>query len=652
MKTIKQLYQALLQSVRYRPILLIIAKFMIFALGVRLTLMVFSFNEVDKTLPAIFAVFGLGLLADLMACLSLTSLLWLGYAMVPSSWFSKRQFHLFTMALIFLLGSLIVFGGICELLYWFKFGSRFDFAAVAYLIYPTEVFGNLKASYPTKLLTAIIFFISGSFCYLIYKYDLLSYSADRVGHESRKPFLFFLLPIVFSCFYLVHTFQLNSLPNKYNRELAQNGTISFLMAFRGGTIDFLNDYKTIEQHKAKKVINQELKKQDNISLIEGATPLSRMVSATGEEKRWNVVHIVMEGLSLDYTSDKRNNSLTPFFDDLKGKSLYFSNYYAVGERTVRGLEGLTLTTLPTLGQSLLKRDNLKRLPAITDTFGKRGYQRQFIYPGHAQFDNMDQFYKRMGFEVIDIASEQAKEKKFINIWGASDEDLFHWAINKATKTHNQNQPFYQLIMTLSNHQPYLYPKYPEEEGYTLEELSTNIGAVKYADYALKQFFREAEQQPWFKNTIFVINADHCASNPDGWSMPVEKFQIPLIVYAPTLIKPQRNDTLSCQVDTIPTVYGLMNWSYQNNGAGQDILKFKKGEGRAFFGNYQTLSYLYKDKMVSLLPGKENHTFIYNRDGSIRPTQTDKTLEKIAISWYQTACNIIKSYEIPEKPLFD
>ena len=621
---------------------------MTFSFGIRLTLLVFSFNEVDQSIPAIFAIFAVGLLSDLMACLALSALMWLGYALVPSSWFSKRQFHLFTMVLLFILGSMIAFGGICELLYWFKFGSRFDFAAVAYLLYPTEVFGNLKASYPTGLLTIIIFVISSSFCYLIYRFDLLQFSEERDQHESRRPFLFILLPIIFSCFYLFQTFQINSLPNKYNRELAQNGTISFLMAFRSGIINFKEYYNTIPENQAQVVVQKLLQKQKNAKLVEKSTNrIDRKIIGGNPEKRWNIIHITLESMSLEYTAAKRKNSLTPFIDSIANESLYFNNYYAVGERTVRGLEGLTLGTMPTLGQSILKRKDIMQMPALTDVLKKRGYILQFLYPGYAQFDNMYQFYKTLSFEVTDLSSDLAKTRKFTNIWGASDGDLYHWTIEKANQAYQTKKPFYQLVMSLSNHQPFLYPKYPKNEGYIETELHTNIGAIKYSDYALKQFFIEARKQPWFKNTIFVINADHCASTPEGWSKPVEKYQIPLLIYAPGLIKPKQINTLSCQIDTLPTVYGLMNLSYLNRTFGQDILRIKENEGRAVFSNYQTLSYLYKNKMVSLLPGGENQFFTYTADGAVTPTERDSILENEAISLYQIGAKILQDHQIPE-----
>jgi len=648
MKSLIKIYESFAQSVRYRPILLIIAKFMTFSFGIRLILLVFSFNEVDQSIPAILSTFMIGLLSDLMACLALSAFLWVGYALVPSSWFSKRQFHLFSMVLLFTLGSMIAFGATCELLYWFKFGSRFDFASVAYLLYPTEVFGNLKASYPTGLLTVIIFIISSSFCYLIYRFDLLQFSKEKKKHESRKPFLFILFPIIFSFFYLFETFQINSLPNKYNRELAQNGTISFLMAFRSGIVNFKEYYNTISEKKARKEAQALLKKQSNVTMIENSkNGIDRLVKGSGPEKRWNIIHITLESMSLEYTAAKREKSLTPFIDSLAKESLYFTNYYAVGERTVRGLEGLTLGTMPTLGPSILKRKDMTQMPALTDVLKKRGYTLQFLYPGHAQFDNMYQFYENLGFEVTDLSSDLAKTRKFTNIWGASDEDLYHWTIEKANQAYQSKKPFYQLLMTISNHQPFFYPEYPESEGYVATELHTNIGAIKYSDYALKQFFIEARKQPWFNNTIFVINADHCASTPEGWSKPVEKYQIPLLIYAPSLIKAKQINTLSCQIDTLPTVYGLMNLSYINRTFGQDILHMKEGEGRAVFSNYQTLSYLYKNKMVSLLPGGENQFYTYTADGAITPTKRDPLLENRAISLYQIGAKILESHQLPE-----
>ncbi|MGC4074575.1 MAG: sulfatase-like hydrolase/transferase [Nibricoccus sp.] len=114
-------------------------------------------------------------------------------------------------------------------------------------------------------------------------------------------------------------------------------------------------------------------------------------------------------------------------------------------------------------------------------------------------------------------------------------------------------------MTTSNHRPFTYPDGRID---LPSKISGRAGAVKYTDYAIGKFLREAENKPWFKNTVFVIVADHCASVAGKAELAVKNYHIPLVIYAPGgQIAPGRVEDLTSQVDYAPTLLGLLNWSY-------------------------------------------------------------------------------------------
>ncbi len=115
--------------------------------------------------------------------------------------------------------------------------------------------------------------------------------------------------------------------------------------------------------------------------------------------------------------------------------------------------------------------------------------------------------------------------------------------------------------------------------------------MKYTDYAIGKFIRDAQQEPWFKDTVFVIVADHCAYAAGKISLPVKKYVIPLLIYAPDHFPPQKIDKLASQIDIAPTVLGLLNFNYTTNFFGKDIFKMQPEQERAFIGTYQKLGYM-------------------------------------------------------------
>ena len=147
--------------------------------------------------------------------------------------------------------------------------------------------------------------------------------------------------------------------------------------------------------------------------------------------------------------------------------------------------------------------------------------------------------------------------------------------------------------------------------------------------------KQARQQPWFDNTLFVFVADHCAGSARKMALPIKNYQIPLLVYAPKLVRPQRVDTLCSQIDIAPTVLGLLNFSYDTKFLGKDILRLPASEGRAFISTYEKLGYLKDSAMVILSPKKEVEYFHFDRKtGAVATIPPSEPLLLDALAYYQ------------------
>jgi len=188
-------------------------------------------------------------------------------------------------------------------------------------------------------------------------------------------------------------------------------------------------------------------------------------------------------------------------------------------------------------------------------------------------------------------------------------------------------------MTTSNHRPYTYP----EGRIDIPSHTGREGAVKYTDYSIGKFIKEARHKPWFDSTIFVIVADHCASSAGKTELPVNRYHIPAMIYSPANIQPARMERLMSQIDLGPTLLGMLNFSYDTKFFGYDIFKLEPGRERVFISTYQNLGYVKNDKLVILYPQKRVRTFKPNfDDGTAVPIPNEDELTNEAVSWYQTA----------------
>lgn len=621
---------------RYGGALIFLLLFVGVAFLTRVALLVKSLTTMTLT-AALPAAFAWGFLFDLGAALLFALPLVLVLAFLPEKFFARAWARGLAHFSLFAALALLVFGAVSEWVFWDEFNARFNFIAVDYLVYTREVIGNIRESYPMPLLCAGIIVVSG----VIYAGLWRTGVVDRwLGHaaELRRPRWFAAAGWILAAAaagYGLNAEQLPRFADTYQRELAKNGAWSFFAAFRNNELDYDQFYATRPIDASFANIHTELAADGSVLLGNDPRDTLRYIRNTGPELHPNVIQITVESLSADFLGTfNRASRLTPNLEALASRSLVFENFYATGTRTDRGMEALTLAIPPTPGRSLVKRPENDDLFTLGSVFRSRGYETAFLYGGYGYFDNMNAFFGHNGYRVIDRATVAGSDITFANAWGACDEDLLRWTLREADAATGRGKPFHFFVMTTSNHRPFTYP---EGRIDLPPKTSGRAGAVKYTDFAIGQFLRAAEQKPWFKNTIFVIVADHCASVAGKTELPVQNYHIPLFIYAPGgQVAPGRIKDLTSQVDYAPTLLGLLNWSYASRFFGWDVRR-ATGDRRVLIGNYQRLGLYEPGELVVLNPRREVSQYSGTADSGrflAVPPHAEEVDETIA--YYQTA----------------
>lgn len=560
----------------------------------RLVLTIVTRHELDGPIEAI-APFAIGLLYDcVVAAFWLAPLLCLR-ALLPRRLLATRAFTALAWLLLFAGIYIQLFQAVAEWLFWDEFSTRFNFIAVDYLVYRREVTDNILESYPVYPLLATLALVDFATVALLF-----ARTRPRTVPNWRPRLITAAVAAVIAvaCALLPLDKPRELFGNRYAQELAGNGTFEFFKAFRRNELDYHSFYAARSNQRVSDVLQQLLPAGDET--LRERFDIAREVRAAKPAQPRNVIMVVVESLSAKYLgSYGSNEGLTPELDRLAAQSLQFDRLYATGTRTVRGLEALTLSIPPTPGMSIVKRPDNENLFSIGSVFRQHGYRTRFFYGGFGYFDNMNYFFGNNGFEIHDRASMSANEIHFANAWGVADEDVFARVIREASSSHRTGQPFFSLVMTTSNHRPYTYP----EGRIDLPSGSGREGAVKYTDYALGRLIAEARKQPWFNDTLFVIVADHCAGVAGKTALPVDRYHIPMLFYAPAFVAPGHVTTLASQIDVAPTVLGLLQLPYRSQFFGQDIFAIAPQDQRALIANYQELGLWKNDVLTILEPGK-------------------------------------------------
>ena len=468
--------------------------------------------------------------------------------------FAEKTYLLITGALIFFLE-------MCTIPFMEEYATRPNRLFLEYMIYPAElakllINGHLAAvitvfclmsifvlfffralkkitlkHVPFNLISVMIFVVLGT----------ITFISARSSFEHRP---FNLAKAIFSSNQIVNTLTANS-----GYMLATS--VKSMMSEKACT------YKPLTQEEIIKEIQTDTGFDYTPATAENPT-LNRLIP-TNTGARKNIVIILEESLGAQFVGYLGGSGLTPNLDRIYGEGYGFTNMFATGVRSVRGIEAVTSGFPPTVNTSTVKREKTqKNFFNLASVLKNEGYQNSFIYGGESHFDNMRSFFLGNGYtKIIDINNYD--NPIFTGSWGVSDEDLFNKALETFDAMHRQQQPFYSLVFTSSNHDPY---EIKESFSHNVRNRET---AIKYADYALGKFYDEVKTKPYFNDTIFLVIADHDARAWGSELVPVNHFHIPAVLFGAGIEHKTESHVVS-QIDNMkrPPRKNVKTWIYRVN----------------------------------------------------------------------------------------
>lgn len=638
---------------RYSVLISFIVVFLICSFLIRAGLFAISVGKADFNLFSVVRIFGLGLFFDLGVAFFIVSSYALYLLVLPQKWNNSRFNRIATYIWLFLVVLIFMFSFFAELTFWQEFESRFNFIAVDYLIYTYEVVNNINESYPLPVLVGGILILTLAVIFIFRRRNIFTTSFRSDTPFSKRLAISGSI-IVLALFYgfFVSNSMAERTESRYENELSKAGVYSFFAAFKNNELNYNDFYPLIDKKQAYELIRKELSEEGS-TFVKPGNSVRRQINNGGSVYKPNVIMITVESLSAEFLGCFGSSSkLTPVLDELAKDNLLFTNMYATGTRTVRGMEALSLCVPPTPGSSIVRRPGNEQLTTVGHIFQQAGYQRTFFYGGDGYFDNMNQYFGSNGFDIVDrgkkiMVGESYTTKrtiitddqvKFENAWGISDEDLYDAVLRGSDQYSKEGKPFYNFVMTTSNHRPFTYPSGKID----LPSGSGRDGAIRYTDYAIGEFLKKARTRPWFKNTVFVIVADHCASSAGKNEIDISKYHIPCIVVNLQDKGLKTIDQTCSQIDLYPTLFKLMGWNYESNLYGKNVLD-PGFDSRIVLGTYQKLAYMKKDSLVILSPQQKIETFIYNKEKNEQvPAKFPQPLVQQAISNYQTAYDLFKT----------
>jgi len=572
---------------------------------VRLALAAARWHELDRDPSALLAALARGAAIDALLAFA-TAAMVLAFGALAHSGTGGGAIRRATRALGFASAiAAIGFVGVAEILFWDEFGVRFNFIAVDYLIYTVEVVGNIRESYPLPALLTGLAALGAAAAWLRSRVWPVRLQA---GWPPAARIGVALLAIASGVAAGGTGMTLNDgvdsvaslRDNVRNQELARNGVASFAAALRDNELSFRRFYLTLDDARVAQLAGAWPRRAPPARPMRaawspvagpavaapgraaiGAAPTGRGARPEPQRPR-HVVIVQVESLSAAFLGAFGNReSLTPNLDQLARDGVLFTDLYATGTRTVRGLEALSAALPPLPGQSLVHRPGNAGLQTLGAALRRHGFDTTFLYGGYGYFDNMNAYFAANGYRVRDRRDIPAERVGFANIWGIADEYLFDDAIEQMDRATADGRRQLLHLMTTSNHRPYTYP----EGRIDIASKTGRRGAVKYTDWAIGRFIERARSHPWFDDTLFVIVADHCASVAGRTRLPPAHYRIPAILYSPKHLAAAEVSTLSSQIDLAPTIMGRLDLDDGGRFFGQDLFGAHVRE-RAWIANYQ------------------------------------------------------------------
>lgn len=526
-----------------------------------------------------------------------------------------------------------------------QYDVRPNYLFVEYLIYPKEVFAMIFAEYKAELFIA--FFMIGVFIYFYFKHAKDDFLKVFETHYIKRVAMF--LPILLLLFMGVRSSfghrgakisDAMYTTNRMVNEITKNSLHSIGYAIYSNAVHEGGEVKQYGKMDIKEALAR-VKKRLAIESDDKSSVFSRIEKShfkSGKPK--NLVIFVQESFGYQFVKAVGGEEgITPNFNRLSKEAILFKDLYSNGTRSVRGLAAVSAGNLAVPGVGVVKRNKSQRnFFTIASALKPFGYHTSFMYGGESRFDNMKGWYSGNGFdEIVDQA--QFENPTFVAPWGVCDEDLVVKANEEFKKLHAKGQKFATVMFSQSNHSPF---EFPCEKIELLKDAPPNSvkNAIKYADYAIGRFFELAKKEPYYKDTVFVVVADHNVRVYGDDMVPVDMFHIPAIILGGD-IKPMIYDKIASQPDVLATALDLMRVDLKYPIMGHSIFSDKK-QNISLMQFHSSYALRADDKVAIVRPGQKPLTFLYknpesylDKSNHLSLTDHDEELEKDALAFVVT-----------------
>ena len=564
----------------------------------------------------------------------------LGYLMIPAllmtiiGMVTRCSHHLRVIIKYYLIfmSCVLVFFELITPTFILEYDLRPNRLFLDYLIYPKEVSAMLFGGYKTEIIVTLIslFFVARLYTALfnatwtanskmswlpLFAVQLSLIALTVLGargtleHRPINPAL-----VAFSTDHLLNDLSINS---AYS--------VVFALKQLSNETSSADYYGKIPEQELLNTIHATMQnKQANY--LDLAAPTKAMHKSSFPERKKNLVILLQESLGARYVGKLGGLPLTPNLDGIMDQGWNFTNLFATGTRSIRGIEAVMTGFTPTPSRAVVKLGKSQQnFFTLADFLGKQGYYTQFIYGGESHFDNMKTFFLGNGVQDI-VEGNDFNKIDFMGAWGASDGDLYDQADWEFTQLHKQGKPFFSLVFTTSNHSPYDYPD-GKIQLHDSPKASRN-NAVKYSDYALGEFIEKAKQSEYWSDTIFVVVADHDSRVSGASLVPIKHFRIPAVIFGQDV--PHKVESrIASQIDLGPTLLSLIGASGETPMIGNDFTKpLNDDQPRALLQYDKNFAYLKQGKAVIFQPQKVPLSYSI-KDDQLIPITTQPELVKEA-----------------------
>jgi phosphoglycerol transferase MdoB-like AlkP superfamily enzyme len=362
---------------------------------------------------------------------------------------------------------------------------------------------------------------------------------------------------------------------------------------------------------------KELKRYDFFSEAEAGKIYNPhyIPADTAKFEPLNVVIIIMESFAREYIGTFNKDldggtykGYTPFLDSLISVGLTFDVSLANGNKSIDAMPSI-LASMPSLETPyIISHYANNNINGIASLLKRKGYYSAFFHGAPNGSMGFDSFSRMAGFDDYFGMNQYPDKNDFDGMWGVWDEPFFHFF---AGKLNTFKEPFIASIFSVSSHHPFKVPAKYEKR---FEEGPIPIcKVVRYSDFALREFFKEISGKPWFKNTLFVLTADHTNEkfHPE-YQNSLGQFLVPILFYQQGSDLHGYKNKIAQQIDIMPTILSYLHFKDEYIAFGNNLLN---DSTESFgFNTYGNTYYLYmKDHILDMIDNKTAGLYNYKKD---------------------------------------